>query len=306
MEDTSNILVKEKVKSVWARHETFHPRYGWLKKGFDLAAKNLKIFTDEDAPVKLGVGKNMVKAIRYWCSAFKVLSNDKPTHFGSSLLSDKGYDPYLENPASLWLLHWYLLKPTCEATAWYYVFNRFRGVEFSVEDLSKGLQDYQRELNQSTALSSIDKDITCLLRMYVEPKSLSGLIEDSIDCPFKELGLIQSTGNDSRRYTFRIGFKASLPPEIVVIACLEYAGWSERNRKTISISRLLYDEGCPGIVFKLSEQALCDAIEKVAHKYNNINLSDTAGLIQVSFNLNPQDLAENILTGYYSGLTRNR
>ncbi|MDV3000008.1 MAG: hypothetical protein N5P05_001614 [Chroococcopsis gigantea SAG 12.99] len=291
----------QKVKSVWARHETFHPRYGWLKKGFDLARENPKIFTSETATVQLGVGKNMVKAIRYWCGAFKVLENDSPTDFGSLLLEDQGYDPYLENPASLWLLHWYLLKPPCEATAWYYVFNRFRGVEFSVEELTRGLQSYQRELSQSTAASSIDKDVTCILRMYVEPKWVTGLLEDSLDCPFKELGLIQSIGGESKRYTFRVGFKRNLPPEIIIVTCLEYASCNDNNARTIGISRLLYDEGSPGMVFKLSQEALCDAIEKVAREYNRINLSDTAGLIQLSFNADPEVLARDILEQYYSG-----
>jgi hypothetical protein len=57
-----------KVNPVFARHETFHPRFGWLKKGFDLAKQDPDIFLREDAPVRLGVGKNMVSAIRYWCN----------------------------------------------------------------------------------------------------------------------------------------------------------------------------------------------------------------------------------------------
>ena len=52
------------VNPVFARHETFHPRFGWLKKGFDAAQKNPGIFLQEDAPVRLGVGKNMVNSIR--------------------------------------------------------------------------------------------------------------------------------------------------------------------------------------------------------------------------------------------------
>ena len=90
---------------VFARHETFHPRFGWLKKGFDKASQDSGIFLREDAPVLLGVGKNMVRAIRYWCSAFKVLENDSPTDFGTKLLGAGGWDEYLEDPASLWLLH---------------------------------------------------------------------------------------------------------------------------------------------------------------------------------------------------------
>ena len=81
------------VNYVFARHETFHPRYGWIKKGFDAVSRDPKIFLREDAPVKLGVGKNMAASIRYWCNAFKVLENDLPSEFGDRLLKDDGWDP---------------------------------------------------------------------------------------------------------------------------------------------------------------------------------------------------------------------
>ncbi len=286
------------VNPVFARHETFHPRYGWLKKGFDLATQYSEIFTDDYAPVRLGVGKNMVKAIRYWCNAFKVLENDQPSNFGQQLLSDDGYDPFLENPASLWLLHWYLLKPTCEAASWYYTFNEFRAVEFYAEDLTEGLRSYQENLGKSTAESSLKKDINCILRMYVQQQATNGLIEDSIDCPFSELGLIHTAG-ESKRYTFRIGTKATLSPEIIVAACLDYASGVSYGTKTLAISRLLYDVGSPGLVFKLTEEALCDAIERVARHNNKLALSDTAGLVQFSFNDEPLELAREILEQYY-------
>jgi hypothetical protein len=84
------------VNPVFANHETFHPRFGWLKKGFDAAKNNADIFSQDDAPVRLGVGKNMVRAIRYWCSAFKLLDkNNAPTRFGEKLLGENGWDCYL-------------------------------------------------------------------------------------------------------------------------------------------------------------------------------------------------------------------
>ena len=70
---------KQNVSPVFARHETFHPRFGWLKKGFDKAIENPDVFLSEAAPSILGVGKNMVKAIKYWCIAFKVLEEIKRT-----------------------------------------------------------------------------------------------------------------------------------------------------------------------------------------------------------------------------------
>ncbi|WP_354635630.1 DUF4007 family protein [Planktothricoides raciborskii] len=289
------------VNPVFARHETFHPRFGWIKKGFDAANKDPGVFLADDATVRLGVGKNMVNSIRYWCKAFKVLENDSPTEFGHKLLGDRGWDPFLEDPASLWLLHWNLLKPTCEAAAWYFTFNHFRAVEFSQNDLFLGIGDYRDTLKNSIADSSINKDVTCILRMYVEQEEKIGASEDSLDCPFTELGLIHSAGN-SRQYKFRIGHKRNLPAEIIVATCLAYASSVGQGAKTMAISRLLYDIGSPGMVFKLTENAVCDAIETVARRVNKINLSETAGLIQFSFNDDPLLLADDILEKYYRPL----
>lgn len=97
---------------------------------------------------------------------------------------------------------------------------------------------------------------------------------------------------------FRVGAKANLPPEIVVAACLEFAS-SVGEQKTISISRLTFDPGSPGLSFKLSESAICDAIEQVERWSNGIILSDSAGLIQFSFSSDPVMLAEDILDKYY-------
>lgn len=299
---------------VFARHETFHPRFGWLKKGFDAAAKDAAIFLSEDAPIRLGVGKNMVRSIRYWCSAFKVLENDRPTEFGDRLLNDNGWDPFLEDPASLWLLHWKLLEPTCTATAWDFTFNIFRPVEFSANDLFDALRNSCQTQGIRIAESSLNKDITCILRMYVEGSSQTGVMEDSIDCPFAELGIIDTAGK-ARHYNFRVGEKTNLPPEIVTAACLEFAS-TQGEQKTISISKLCYEIGSPGLVFKLSESALCEAIAQVERSLDRISifppqaakkpprektlrLSETGGLIQLSFTDEAIALAGAIVDRYY-------
>jgi hypothetical protein len=289
------------VNAVFARHETFHPRYGWIKKGFDAASRDSKIFLQEDAPVRLGVGKNMAGAIRYWCNAFKVLENDSPSEFGDRLLGENGWDKYLEDPATLWLLHWNLLKPSCNAAAWYFIFNIFRENEFSQDDLFNALCDYRDSIAPRIVESSLKKDVACLLRMYVEQANTKkGVSEESLDCPFAQLGIIHTAG-DSRHFTFRIGAKVNLPAEIVVAVCLEYTSMVRRGQNNISISSLVYDIGSPGMVFKLSESAVCDAIEQVARWSNFLYLSDSAGLIQFSFTSEPEALAEDILDKYYKG-----
>ena len=68
-------------------HETFPFRYPWLKKGFDAVRGNGEVFQREDAITTLGVGKNMVRAIRHWCLAAGVIeeNRDEPAPRGGLL-----------------------------------------------------------------------------------------------------------------------------------------------------------------------------------------------------------------------------
>jgi hypothetical protein len=203
----------------------------------------------------------------------------------------------LEDPASLWLLHWKLLESPNSATAWDFTFNHFRPVEFTVEDLFYQLCEYRDRFATRISDSSLKKDVSCILRMYVVQPPKSQVSEDSLDCPFTGLGLIHTAG-DSRHYLFRVGQKPNLPPEIVVYACLRHHAQTSRAR-TIPIANLLYDMGSPGLAFKLTESALCDAIETVARQWQQISLSDAAGKLQFSFAGEPQSLAADILDRYY-------
>lgn len=295
---------------IFARHETFHPRYGWLKKGFDATLKDSEVFSKDNAHIELGVGKNMVKAIMYWSFAFKLIDKVQqkgqrsrtyvPSELGRKLLGEDGWDPYLEDPATLWLLHWNLLKSSCRATAWNFVFNHFHQGIFTAEDLLIAIKKYSEQAlgNSRVTDSSINKDVHCLLRMYTASNSRKLFKEDSLDCPFSELGVLKHI-EDSKHYAFNIGSKYGLAPEVVVAACLDFASLSGDSSKTISISRLLYDIESPGLVFKLTESSLCDAIEHVSSGIKEVALSETAGLIQFSFFQDPSSLKEQILDEYY-------
>lgn len=282
--------------AMFARHETFHPRFGWLKKGFDRASADPEVFLREDAPVRLGVGKNMVRSLRYWCSAFKLLQNDRPTAFGQDLL--ERWDPYLEDPASLWLLHWKLLEAPCYATSWHFAFNDFSLIEFTVEDLLSQLCDYRDRVAPRVVESSLRKDISCLLRMYTS-QPLKGMVsEDSLDCPFAELGLIHFAGN-ARSYAFRIGVKPTLAAEIVIYACLTYAAQVAPGLTSLSIAKLLYDACSPGLIFRLTESALSEAIEAVGDA-DTLGITDVAGKLEFFFRGDPTQIAQNILNSYYT------
>ncbi|HHC25322.1 MAG TPA: DUF4007 family protein, partial [Desulfobacterales bacterium] len=150
----------------FARHETFCPRYGWLKKGFDGVLSDSDIFDTQDAIEKLGVGKNMVRAIRFWGVAFKIIEARQEstrqrlsgpmrgTRFGKKLLSDKnGWDPFLEDPGTLWLLHWNLFVPPIAATAWSYAINLKNLGLFSLQDLGRALSDCKESVPELSRYS---------------------------------------------------------------------------------------------------------------------------------------------------------
>lgn len=311
----------EAVLPVFARHETFHPRYGWLKKGMDLAAEDSGAFSSNDALVRLGVGKNMVNAIRYWCQAFKVIEpvdgsgrsrEYKPSDPGRGLLDDdSGLDPYLEDTGSLWLLHWRLLQPPCYAAAWYYTFFLFSKVEYTIDELFLAMSQWARARFPSSRLadSSLKKDAACVVRMYTDGDSSEVSDIEPISSPFAVLRLLEKSGSSSRYY-FNIGPKPNLPAEIIAVACLDFMSSDPsrsaitsdgaRGASTKSFSSLLYDEGSPGLAFKLTESALYDALDRVSHVYRSLGIQDRAGILQVACKEPPSALSSRILQDYYS------
>ena len=105
-----NIVNKTKgVKYTFSGHESFPCKTLWLKKGYDFVVAG-NDFNSPEAVVGLGVGKNMVASIRFWLKAFGVTDNDKITWLGDYLFDEiSGKDKYLEDIATLWLLHFNLV-----------------------------------------------------------------------------------------------------------------------------------------------------------------------------------------------------
>lgn len=306
-------------RASFARHETFHPRYGWVKKGFDAASREPNVFARDDAPVVLGVGKNMVRSIRHWCTALKVLESSapfleegnglRPTTLGLHLLDDeRGFDPFLEDPGSLWLLHWKLLQPPCLATAWHYTFNVYPHLDFTIDDLVTSLADWvDQEFPQGrVALGSLRKDATCIARMYADVPALEEVSEESIHCPFSELGILRALPGHVRTYSFSIGAKPGLSSKLIASASLEFAARETGSARSISVARLLRSPGSPGMVFKLSEAALYDALEREALADNRLRLTDTAGVLQLSFMDEPKKLSLAFLEGHFKDRHRKK
>ncbi|MHA1748832.1 MAG: DUF4007 family protein [Promethearchaeota archaeon] len=293
-----------------SRHETFTPRYGWLKKGFDAAEKDGTVFSAPDAIERVGVGKNMVRSIRSWCLAFKLLEYQDgearlsqrgqlgPSELGKKLLDNNGWDPYLEDLATLWLLHWHLFIPPIELASWPIAFNHCTLATFDLKQLKQTLITSSKQYEKLSGLSkgSFEKDASCLIRMYSY-----GEIDrySEIDCPFTQIGIIYTT-EDPHTYRFNISEKQSLPSLIFAAACFSYADLTQPAQRTLSLHKIVYEYNSPGIVFKLSETEAGRLLNSAVKYLKNVEFVESMGNRQLQFDNPPAELFWQALDCYYS------
>ncbi|NLB94424.1 MAG: DUF4007 family protein [Armatimonadetes bacterium] len=279
----------------FAGHQTFPLRAGWLKKGIDAlndaTAGGRSVFTNERALVTLGVGKNMVGSIRHWLIVTGMAEECpgtrgrqlEPSLLGTSIFGERGvggWDPYLEDDATLWLLHWQLAGPGSLAFSWVWAFNAFREYEFSKEDMvSSVLAGAAAHVTKVPARATIGRDVECLLRTYVAARDQM-MSDDNLDCPLHSLGLIRSSFD--KHFRFDVGPKETLPDAVFCYALASFWRWHCPEAMTLSLRDIAYEKGSPGIVFKLDEDAILDYLDRLAKRPEwGFRFEDTAILRQV-------------------------
>jgi len=285
-------------------HETFPLRFGWLPKGLRELKNNPNIFFEKDAMVKLGVGKNMVRAIRHWCTTLNMAKIDgrkgiaEVTPLGESLFLNSGWDPYLEDPGTIWLLQWILSSKKRKASTWYLVFTKWNADIFKKDELIEWLSGIAESLDKCRATrNSIKRDVDVFLRTYIpsEPSPFRP-IEDTYDSPLVELGLIKEV--EHGLYRLIKGEKRSLPQAIFVYALIDFWNNIGEERATMSFETILYDPGSPARAFQLSESALANRLEKLPDNVG-LKFDETSGLRNILRTKDALPDSMNILDSYY-------
>jgi len=291
-------------------HQTFVFRHGWLEKGVRAVAECPTVFSAEDALVRLGVGKNMVESIKHWCLVTQMIEEYRDggsqafrvSSIGRKLLLD--WDPFLEDDASLWLIHWLLATNPRMGTTWQLLFGEFFRPDFSKRELVEYLMAFAAKRSLKVQESSVARDVDCFVRTYASANSVSKetLAEDTFDCPLLVLSLIQPCP-DGEIYRFAIGPKPSLPSVVVAYALNECYDRIRGGGNTLSIQECLYGPDSPGQVFKLDENSLIEHIEEIeAATRKDVLLDETAGLKQV-YRRRPLD-THQLLDRYYGAEVR--
>ena len=280
-------------------HETFPCRYAWLPKAIGALRENPQLFSDLDsAMVILGVGKNMVRSIRFWVEATKMAKlNGKGEFivcpFGDMLLGDLGYDPYLEDIQTLWLIHWNLSTRINDPIfAWDFLMNRWHEPEIfpslALIAFEKEVVLQERKLSKVTLKQHLD----IFIHTYIPTRGIKGtVLEENLDSPLIELDLIRHLGerpiNDQNAkrepvYTFNRESKPSISQYLFAYCLNDF--WNARfaGESTLAFRQVAYGHGSPGQVFKLPEPEILEYLTKIDNLTNGaLIFQESAHLRQV-------------------------
>ena len=270
-------------------HESFPCRYAWLPKAVQGLSRDPRLFVDEEkAMVDLGLGKNMVRSVKFWAQVSGIAvpapangGGHLVTDFGRGLLDEDGLDPYLEDIRTLWLIHWNLSTTVKNPLlAWDFLLNRWQEPELAPSRARRALLKEATRSSENLSPVTIEQHLDAFLHTYVARRGRKGeVLEDNLDCPLVELELIvrvgereadDSPGHREPVYIFRREEKPEITPEIFLYCLLDF--WEKRhpNEMTLPLRDVAHGHGSPGQVFKLPEDDIRARVEGLSDQTNGL------------------------------------
>ncbi|MBR5281824.1 MAG: DUF4007 family protein [Alistipes sp.] len=278
-------------RPIFSGHESFACKSHWLKRGYDFV-RGENNFNDDDAVVRLGVGKNMVASIKFWLKAIGLLKDAGLVAISDYLFdNENGKDPYLEDVGTLWLLH-FLLIQTDYATIYKTTFVDYHRQRNIVE--KSKLQNYIKHTRFDEAGyknlyndNTVKRDIGVMLHNYCAKNGGNVNIEDS-NSLFAPLNLICET--EKNTYRFNYDTRSDIPRLIFLYALLvKFEG-----RNSISFEDITE----LALIFCLTNNDLLDIINYLCDLYpSEIVFSDVAGIKELQFRATLNSI--DVLDRYY-------
>ena len=278
-------------KYTFSGHESFPCKTLWLKKGYDFVVTG-NDFNSPEAVIGLGVGKNMVASIRFWLRVFGVTVNDKPTELADYLFNNQnGKDKYLEDIATLWLLHFNLVFS--EDATLYKMF--FCGLQrerthFEREQVLTYVKLRMADAQKMTLFNpnTVKKDIAVLLQNYTLPRKPQS--NEDFSSLMIDLDLIRQN-SEGKGYYFNVDGKRKVTKEVFLYGLLKLK--EQEGDNTISFDTI---QEHVGLVFCMQDIETIEMLKELAGEYGEyFAYSDVAGIKQVQFTkeLNVKQVLDN-------------
>lgn len=272
------------------KHGSFYVRNGWPTKILDAISNNESIFSPNkelEAVDEIGVGRVMIKSMRYWASALGIAKESKTSQGVLLKITPLGklikkYDPYFQNIGTLWLLHRNLTKLDSEATAWSWAFNLFNKKSFSKGDFCNDFISYLQHGGVDYNKKAIEKEFDCFKNTYVSDKEfdIKKILEEDNAPFFSRLKLISYIGNGI--FVQNKAGVHDVPLDIFYYCMLIDNHDILAENRQIPIDHLLEDDGQIGKYMCLTYSILIEYLQRLENQ-NKITLINNFGnrLIQV-------------------------
>ena len=189
------------------KHGSFYIRNGWPTKIMDAITDDPLIFSPNNelsAVDVIGVGRVMVKSMRYWAGVMGITYETKTQHgvihqftaLGRQIVAD---DPHCQDIGTLWLLHRNLARSEQDATAWWWLYNDCDQQSFTKESFTTAFHLFLQRHGETYPKKSVEKEFDCLKNTYVSEKAFDvhKIVEEDTVPFFAPLRLIQYTGNNT-------------------------------------------------------------------------------------------------------------
>lgn len=296
-------------------HQSFYIRDGWLFKAMAAIRGDQElgitpdpaIFTHEDAPQLLGIGRNMVRALRFWVQASGLTKEftgktgkreHKFTNFGDLVWL---YDRYLEDVGTLWLLHYHLVCQLNWGTTWYWFFNHFGQDKFTQLQFFEQLRQWAITVEvgrETISQKMLEKEFFAFINTYHHGDNGKQNPENLLTCPLVELYLLANE-QDS---TYRL---LSTPierihPLILLYVLLQEEPGKPRKTSQLNLTQAINEPMSVGRVFNIGPSSTIELLGRLKNHYPEyrVDFIRTGGLDIIRF-MGTDATPENVLTRYY-------
>lgn len=280
------------------KHSSFYLRDGWATKILTSVNDNEYIFSPSNellALDTLGVGKVMVKSLRYWAVASgltvekktsKGIEHNKTNLFNILLHKDK----YFFNKSSSILLHRNITRDIDNSAAIYWFFNIYDKKSITKEEFTQGLYSYLVENGCNYSKDMVSKEWGCVTNMYSKNKAsnIDKILEDENTSMLSGLELLNQVSSDTyKKISLNLN---NVSPYVILYCILE----DNKGKTQISIDTLVEEKNQIGKYLNLGYSDIITVLQ-ILENEKYLKVTNNHGSRYVDFN----PISENILEKIY-------
>lgn len=256
------------------KHGSFYLRSGWGTKIIQAVEADDMIFSpanEQEAVDRIGLGRVMIKALRYWADASGLTTEEKVQGGIAERRTDlfdllEANDRYFQKPGSLLLLHRNIALNEENATAWYWAFNEFDKQAFTKEEFVDGLHYFLAVNEMSIKKAAVDKEFNCFKNTYLAEKKfdIKTVMDEDTYPFFGSLHLLRI--NEDKKFEKTYLTKAEMPLHILIYAIAKDNPEESGHRGQVSIDKIMEEKRQVGKYFPMRYSKLIDMLLEAENK----------------------------------------